>query len=1450
MIRTLYTTLLHLLALCGIVAGSLVVLPTPRLHAQSVAPEDVPVPVVNDNVEEWTVGQGLVYWANNCYADEFNPFAELKRQPVGGGTTRILESINDYDRCLTYQNLLSSGDGLYFFGSVFSSAQNLIQRMPLGAPFTAQVVKQLTNDQKPNVAKAFVESGDYLYWPSASNRIFRTRKDGTGPVETVADTASSPADVIVVGSTVFWTDSAGVWTTSITCDTLPCTSTKSQFAPFGANTSGYGLTYIPLGGVFGSYGLYWVQRTGNNYQIRYRTCNGISICTLVPPGTFYTATVNWYVGNLAFANGNLYWTERDTSTVNNVTGDVKRKARTNPAGGADTLASNQSGIDPRLFVANDLIFFARRSAGIYSLALDASAILRDFSVDAMEVTQAIQNTASAAPLVAQKATYVRAYGKQLSGPNTPNVEARLVGTKNGAPLPGSPLAPVNGVRSLVTGAGYDRARLNDGWYFQLPASWTNTGAVSLKVEVDARLIHTDPNRSNNELLQSVNFQNQPPVCVWTVPVRTHTPKPSTTDPNFWAMVSHFDRRWPVPQTWIYRDTEPVEELQVCWKGPFPYPCYGPYELEDGWGITNGPPDRDKVIISLWTRAQLSFNPDQCDNIDAPVHFMGMVHPDANNGGASGYASLHSNQSWVQLPDHTPNPIPPGFNNVRPGRTMAQELAHNYGRKHVDCGNPDDVDGSYPYPGCQISDTGPDKYYGFDTTTLTPIRPDQASDFMSYGRTQWISDYTWRALINSFAAVSAATASPTTPAAGNSVFVSGWVDTENNRGEIGSVLVLPTSSVPPATRQAAEVAAAGAENDSSPQATFRLRLLDATGAVLANRILTPIGMDIHTADGDSALFSDLFTQPGGQVATIQLLADDAVIDSMAPGVQPPTAAIQQPTAGAVIDNHLTISWTASDPDPGDHLLYTVQYSHNNGAGWHTIVTNDPGLPNGGSLVLADLGSLPGGGANQSRIRVLASDGYNTAIATSQAFTLNNRTPDAFIVTPVSDQTFPAGQTFTLQGGATDAEDGGLSGAALAWTVDGLSSGAGTDAAAAGLAPGAHTLVLTASDSDANQGTADVTFNVAPLSVPMTSTLALDGKCDDSRYTGAATVQLRPYGDNSQATVRIMRTDPYLWACFSGLAKGALAPGAFAGLRVDVNRSRNPLAQASDYGFFAGEDGSVFTYAGDGGGGFADAGPGGLQAQVSIGANTWSAELRIAKTVIDGWDHLVGLNAGHYAVSAQGDDYQWPYKSVWNKPNTWATTALGDQPFISAIDPYTATVNSAAFTLSIEGSGFADGTLVLWNGAAVPSTVVDDGHITTTVGTDQLTQAGTILISVRSPAPGNFESNKVSFEIEALPPAITSLSPTSLPAGSPTTTLTVNGSHFAGDAQVLWNGAPLATQFVNPNQLKVQIAASLLAFGQTAGVAVRNQSPVERISDAKPFEVVTPVPDRVFLPWLHR
>ena len=169
---------------------------------------------------------------------------------------------------------------------------------------------------------------------------------------------------------------------------------------------------------------------------------------------------------------------------------------------------------------------------------------------------------------------MRVYGKELSGPNSNSVDAVLEGKRGGVALPGSPLKAINGPLALRTGGSYDRAKLDDGWYFLLPASWTE-GSIVLTAKVDPRQAYSDSAPGNNNTDRTVTFQKQPPVCVWTVPVRTHTPLPSVYDPNVASMFSGFEQRWPVPDLWFYRDTDPVEELQVCWKWIFPYPVLWP-----------------------------------------------------------------------------------------------------------------------------------------------------------------------------------------------------------------------------------------------------------------------------------------------------------------------------------------------------------------------------------------------------------------------------------------------------------------------------------------------------------------------------------------------------------------------------------------------------------------------------------------------------------------------------------------------------------------------------------------------------------------------------------------------------------------------------------------------------------------------------------------------------------
>ena len=76
-----------------------------------------------------------------------------------------------------------------------------------------------------------------------------------------------------------------------------------------------------------------------------------------------------------------------------------------------------------------------------------------------------------------------------------------------------------------------------------------------------------------------------------------------------------------------------------------------------------------------------------------------------------------------------------------GATVAaHELGHNWGRNHAPCGGPLGVDGQYPH-----SD-GSTGVYGLDVATAT-LKPPTLTDIMGYCPQKWISDYTYKGVLD-------------------------------------------------------------------------------------------------------------------------------------------------------------------------------------------------------------------------------------------------------------------------------------------------------------------------------------------------------------------------------------------------------------------------------------------------------------------------------------------------------------------------------------------------------------------------------------------------------------------------------------------------------------------------------------------------------------------------------
>lgn len=1426
---------------------------TMTTRAAPAAPLDTPIPVVNDDLTDWTLNDGMLYWAQNCVIIPLRsaaapPAVYLRRKPTNGTVVRPLSEQTD---CVSkYNNMTADSTGLYYYSQVITDTGIFFR--PSGSPFDPPT-HVLTTTVAPALGSHLALGGDFIYWLANNGKIVRVHRDGTGFSDVVTGIVG-PRDFILVGNTAYWLEDSGLWTAPVNCATLPCAGTKL------ATANSYYLMYMASGkGALRGFSIYWVEESTPR-SIRRISCSFIVVCPFPgsTPTTFYNAPANWSVGQPATDGTNLFWAENTGGD-----GHLVRKALNSPlATPPAELVPNVPNIDlGDLFTDNLYVYFhnhAGTGGGIYRLPFNATAIVRDLAADALEVTEGIQNLANDVPLVAKKPTYVRAYARNLSGPNAMSVDAWLYGTRNGSPLPGSPLHSLNGTRSLITGGTYDRANLNDGWLFQLPGSWTSAGSVDFQLVVDPQHAYADSNTGNNTLTHNIVFTQKGPVCNIFIPVRTHAPLPSVNTPNFWPMIDYAKRLWPTFDYWSYHQDEPMEELEACWWGPFPYPCFGPYEMPD---------DTWKVFITIGVRDVFTDDPDECDNANGSTHYVGMVHPSTNTGTTTGTGMTSVfNYAWVKFPDSSPinptNPFAP-----QAGETLAHELGHNLGRQHVNCGGPDDPDPNYPYPTTQLDNVGPANHYGFDIKTRKPIKPDGAKDFMGYCTPKWVSDYGWKKLFNALGSVadasstraSAASASATDlAAASNVVLVTGAVTPTQNTGFLGYAYTFPTSALSSGllrkwqahtTAAVNAAAAAGNMEAMATTANYHVRLLDAANTVLADNPVTPIAPHIHENVPSPLVFITTFPAPAGTVARIELLQDNTVIASRSPGLNTPTVSMIKPAGGEVINDTLEMQWQASDADKNDILLYAIQYSPDNGQHWQSIANDfvGPRDSNTVSLTLHNV-SLPGSLPNQARIRVAASDGYHTGIALSQPFTVSNRKPEPFIIAPAATDTTPAGQPALLRGGANDAEDGGLSDTSLQWTVGGQAVGAGQEVNVSGLAPGDYNVVLTARDSLSQTASAQSTLKILPLGIPQGVTPSMDGFCDDDGYAAGVEVQLAPYSDGSQASVRLVRDANYLWACFSGLKQGVANPGAFAGLRVDVNNSRDSLAQPTDYGFFVGEDGGVSTYAGNGAGGFAAAGPGGLQAQISALNTTWSAELRIDVSKLGGWDHLASMDVGHYSVGAQNDDYVWPYKAVKHQPNTWAVTALGTQPALASLTPNSATAGAAGFQMVISGTNFLTNTVILWDGNPVPAAFGSSTQITATVSAANIATAHIAQVVARN--PGNIDSNPLLFVVASPKPVINTLTPNNGQTGS-NVTVTVNGTNFLNGAKVFWNGAEVPTTFVNGGKLTAQVSIGETGQPQSVGVAVLNPDPDAQSSNTTFFTVQAKSTNTsIFLPLIRR
>jgi hypothetical protein len=138
-------------------------------------------------------------------------------------------------------------------------------------------------------------------------------------------------------------------------------------------------------------------------------------------------------------------------------------------------------------------------------------------------------------------------------------------------------------------------------------------------------------------------------------------------------------------------------------------------------------------------------------------------------------------------------------------------------------------------------------------------------------------------------------------------------------------------------------------------------------------------------------------------------------------------------------------------------------------------------------------------------------------------------------------------------------------------------------------------------------------------------------------------------------------------------------------------------------------------------------------------------------------------GIYAVS---DSFTSSDANYANATGTGSLTISALTPGVASLSPIVMAQNSAAFTMTINGTNFVPGSVVNWNGSARVTTFVSPTQIKAAILSTDLSTVGTASVTVFNPTPGGGTSSAFTFAIDT--PAGTAGAVT---ASSSTSTLTV-------------------------------------------------------------------------------
>jgi uncharacterized repeat protein (TIGR01451 family) len=168
-----------------------------------------------------------------------------------------------------------------------------------------------------------------------------------------------------------------------------------------------------------------------------------------------------------------------------------------------------------------------------------------------------------------------------------------------------------------------------------------------------------------------------------------------------------------------------------------------------------------------------------------------------------------------------------------------------------------------------------------------------------------------------------------------------------------------------------------------------------------------------------------------------------------------------------------------------------------------------------------------------------------------------------------------------------------------------------------------------------------------------------------------------------------------------------------------------------------------------------------------------------------------------------------------------TIVYPMPEIESLLPNIVTVGGGDFTLTINGKGFVPSCVAQLNGTNRTTTFVSPSKITLALTAADISSTTIDQITVTTPAPGGGTSTPAPLAVNAyLTPVLSSVTPSTIPVGSPDTTASVFGTNLTPETTLQINSVNVPASLLTSNRLEFVVPATGVTTVTTLSITAQN------------------------------